>query len=107
VAAKLGYRFVNYTFHDMAKELDIPFEELLARARTDTHYDLELDKKQVAIAMEGRCVLGSRLAIWLLRENAATVYLDGSPEVRGTRIANREKKDPGQANRGDHKAGQV
>ncbi|RPJ06906.1 MAG: cytidylate kinase, partial [Spirochaetaceae bacterium] len=97
VAEKLGFRFVNYTFHDMAKEMNIPFEDLLARARTETSYDLALDKKQVEIAMQGKCVLGSRLAIWLLKEHAVTIYLDGTPEVRGTRIANREKKDPGQA----------
>jgi len=43
------------------------------------------------------CVLGSRLADLLLRENAATDTLTASPEVRGTRIANGRKKDPEQA----------
>jgi cytidylate kinase len=96
-AAAAILRFVNYTFHDMASEMGIPFEELLARARTDTSYDISLDEKQKAIALEGKCVLGSRLAIWLLQEHAVTVYLDGTPQVRGKRIAIREKKDPAQA----------
>jgi len=92
VAEKLGFRFINFTFHDMAREMNIRFEELLARAKADASYDLELDKKQVSMALEGECVLGSRLAIWLLRDNAVTIYLDGSLEVRGKRIAGREGK---------------
>jgi cytidylate kinase len=35
-------------------------------------------------------VLGSRLAIWLLRDHAFTVYLDAQPEIRAARIAMRE-----------------
>ena len=45
---------------------------------------------QVALAGEGGCVLGSRLAIWLLRGSALTVYLQAGLEARAERISRRE-----------------
>ncbi len=90
VAEKLGIKLINYTFHDMAREMGIPFEELCRLAEEDNRYDLELDRKLVELAMEGSCVLGSRLAIWLLKEASLKVYLTASLEVRAKRIAKRE-----------------
>ena len=91
VAEKLGFRVVNYTFRTMAREMDISFDELCALAEKDDAYDLRLDRRQVELAREGNCVLGSRLAIWLLKEEAdLTVFLDASLEIRAERIASRE-----------------
>jgi CMP/dCMP kinase len=92
-AEKLGLTLINYTFHNYAVDLGIPFPELLARAEADSTYDLDLDKKQLALAREGNCLLGSRLAIWLLKEASLKVYLKASPQVRAERIARRENKD--------------
>jgi cytidylate kinase len=36
------------------------------------------------------CVLGSRLAIWMLKEADLKVYLQASPDVRAERIIKRE-----------------
>jgi CMP/dCMP kinase len=94
VAARLGIRLVNYTFKDLARDRGMSFEELAARAETDPQYDFTLDDMQVRRAEAGPCVLGSRLAIWLLREKAFTVYLEAPLEVRAARIAQREGKDP-------------
>ncbi|MCF6336175.1 MAG: (d)CMP kinase, partial [Spirochaetales bacterium] len=52
--------------------------------------DIELDKKQVELASAGNCVLGSRLAIWMLKDADLKIYLKASPEVRAGRIADRE-----------------
>jgi CMP/dCMP kinase len=93
VAAKLGLRVVNYTFKDLARESGLTFEEICILAETDPQYDLTVDRMQVKLAEDGACVLGSRLAIWLLREIAFTVYLSASLEVRAGRIARREGKD--------------
>jgi cytidylate kinase len=93
VAEKLGLRFINYTFHDYARDLGIPFPKLLALAEKDSLYDLNLDKRQLELAREGSCVLGSRLAIWLLKEATVKVYLDASLKVRAERVARREKKN--------------
>jgi cytidylate kinase len=91
VAERLGLRLVNYTFHDMAMERGVTFEEVCRLAEDDPSLDQTLDRRQVELARAGRCVLASRLAIWLLREEAdLTVYLTARPEVRAERIARRE-----------------
>lgn len=90
VAERLGLRVINYTFKDLARDQGMSFEELAQKAEKDPQYDLSLDRMQVEKAREGGYVLGSRLAIWLLREEAFTVYLTAGPEVRALRIARRE-----------------
>ena len=91
VADKLNLKFINYTFRSMAEEQGISFEELRQLAEESTSVDMELDKNQVYLAKEGNCVLGSRLAIWMIADADLKVYLTASPEVRAGRIANREK----------------
>lgn len=68
------------------------FQEFSRLAENDTSYDRMLDKRQIEMAMEGDCVLGSRLAIWLLTEADLRVYLTASVEVRAERIGRREGK---------------
>ncbi len=97
LAERLGLRLINYTFHDMAMERGISFEEMGRLAEKDTHYDLYLDRRQVELAAGGGCVLGSRLAIWLLATADLRVYLSASLAVRARRIAEREGLDPVQA----------
>lgn len=93
VAERLGLRLVNYTFRDMARERGISFEELCRLAEQDPEIDYALDRRQVELARGGSCVLASRLAIWLLKDDADfTVYLTASPRVRAERIAGREGK---------------
>ena len=90
VADKLGLTHINYTFHTMAKERGMSFEEFYELAQSDTSYDIILDRKQVELARQGNCVLGSRLAIWVLEEADFKVYLEASLETRAGRIASRE-----------------
>ena len=90
LAHRLSLRLINYTFRDMARERGISFEELRRRAEEDDQYDLYLDRRQVELASRESCVLGSRLAIWLLKDAQLKVYLSASPEVRAGRIARRE-----------------
>ena len=93
VAKYLGLKFINYTFHNMAKERGMDFKELCRLAETDNSYDIYLDKKQVKMASKGNCVLGSRLAIWMLKDADLKIFLTASPEVRAKRIADREWED--------------
>jgi cytidylate kinase len=93
VAEKLGFTLVNYTFHSIADEQGIPFEELHRKAQEDDSWDRYLDRRQVEMASDGHTVLGSRLAIWLVRDADLSVYLEGSPEVRARRIQKREGGD--------------
>ena len=90
VARELGFAMINYTFRSLAEDLGITFAELRRRAEEDDSYDRMLDTKQVALAREEDCVLGSRLAIWLLEEADLKVYLYASPEIRARRIMARE-----------------
>ena len=92
VADRLGLRLINYTFRTMAQERGMSFQEFSRLAEDDTSYDQLLDKRQIEMASEGDCVLGSRLAIWLLRNADLRVYLTASVEVRAARIGRREEK---------------
>ena len=91
VGERLRLRVINYTFHDMAKEMGVTFEELCERAEGDMSYDIRLDQRQRQLAAEPGCVLGSRLAVWVLKDADLKVYLVASPEVRARRIAERER----------------
>jgi cytidylate kinase len=96
VAETLGLRFINFTFRSLAAERGISLEEVLAQAEQDDSWDQEVDSRQVELARkEGGCVLGSRLAIWMLEEADLKVYLKAKPETRVKRILNREGGNPG------------
>ena len=91
ISDNLGLHFVNFTFRSLAKEHGMEMEKILELAMTDDSWDREVDKRQVALAREGGgCVLGSRLAVWMLEEADLKVYLNASPNVRVQRIINRE-----------------
>lgn len=91
VAEALDIRFINFTFRSLAEERGIEFNKVLELAANDNSWDIETDKRQVALAREGGgCVLGSRLAIWMLPEADLKVYLDAKALTRAGRIAKRE-----------------
>jgi cytidylate kinase len=91
VADRLGLQFINFTFRSLAGEKGISLEEVLGKAAKDDSWDREVDSRQVQLAREsGGCVLGSRLAIWMLEEADLKVYLTASPETRARRIVKRE-----------------
>lgn len=90
LAEKLGIRLINYTFRSLARDMGIEFNTLLERAQSDPSFDRAVDEKQVALAREADCVVGSRLAMWMLPDAALKVYLWASPEVRASRIHARE-----------------
>ena len=90
LAEKLGLRLVNYTFKTMAAERGMTFDELYQAAQNDDSYDRHLDRRQVELASRGGCVLGSRLAIWLMQQATLKVYLEAPLDVRAARIAERE-----------------
>jgi cytidylate kinase len=91
LAQSLGLTFINFTFRSLAGEHGITLEEIIRRAACDTYWDKEVDRRQVALAREkGGCVLGSRLAIWMLPEASLKVYLEAPLETRVRRIMLRE-----------------
>ncbi len=90
LASKLGIPCINYTFRALAKELGMPLSEIIEKAKTDFRFDRMVDEHQIEMAQKSSCVLGSRLAIWMLKEAQLKVGLIASPEVRIQRIYERE-----------------
>jgi cytidylate kinase len=98
LADALGLRFINFTFRSLAEERGVDLKKILELAAENDAIDREVDTRQVQLAREGGgangmgcgCVLGSRLAIWMLEEADLKVYLDASAETRARRILNRE-----------------
>jgi cytidylate kinase len=90
VARRLGYHLVNYTFHSVAQEQGVSFDEMCEMAERDDSWDRYVDRRQVEMAREGNTVLGSRLAIWVLEDADFRVYLDAPIDVRAARIQERE-----------------
>jgi len=91
LADALDLRFINFTFRSLAMEKGISLSEVLNKAAKDDWWDNEVDTRQAAMAREARgCVLGSRLAIWVLPEADLKVFLTATPEVRAKRIQGRE-----------------
>ena len=91
VADRLDYPLINFTFRSLAQERGMEFWEFCTLAETDDSIDRELDERQVSMAMaQENCVLGSRLAIWMLKEADLKVYLTADTKVRAQRIHKRE-----------------
>lgn len=90
VARLLGRRFINYTFRALAAERNLELDEVLRLAENDSSWDRLLDARQVELARQGDCVIGSRLAIWLLPDAALRIYLKAGQEARVRRIHSRE-----------------
>jgi len=95
VADALGLRFINFTFRSLAEERGLDLKKILELAAKDDSIDKEVDIRQVQLAREDSdamngCVLGSRLAIWMLEEADLKVYLDAAAKTRAARIVNRE-----------------
>ncbi|MDR1148720.1 MAG: cytidylate kinase family protein [Spirochaetaceae bacterium] len=92
-AERLGLRFINFTFRNLAAENNMRLEEILRLAEADDYWDKTVDRRQIEEALadgEQGCVLGSRLAIWLLKDADLKVYLKASTELRLRRLLQRE-----------------
>ena len=91
VAERLSLKLINYTFRDYAEERSIPFTDMHRLARQDSDIDRSIDTLQVELARQGDCVIGSRLAIWVIPDADMRVYLKAPLLVRAGRIAQRER----------------
>lgn len=91
LSEKLGFPVVNYTFRQMAEERGMDFWDFSALAEKDFSIDRQLDAKMVEMARaEENCILGSRLAIWNLKDADLKVYLRVSAKTRAERVFARE-----------------
>lgn len=90
LSERLGLKLINYTFRSMAEERGVTLERILELAAFDPSYDRDVDTRQVELARAGDCVIGSRLAMWLLPEADLRIYLWAGTAVRASRIHARE-----------------
>jgi len=94
LAKKLGFTLINFTFRALSEEKGIEFWKFCEMAKNDDNIDKELDRRQVDMALsEKDCVLGSRLAIWMLKDADLKIYLIASDEARAKRVFKREGGD--------------
>ena len=93
LSQQLGVTLINFTFRQLAAEKGLTLAQVIENAKTDDSYDITVDTRQVELARKESCVLGSRLAIWMLKEADLKVYLFASDETRAKRILNREGGD--------------
>ncbi|HKM06364.1 MAG TPA: AAA family ATPase [Sphaerochaeta sp.] len=91
VSEALGFVMINFTFRSLAEEQGIEFWEFCRLAEASDEHDFEVDRRQVEMALAvDDCVLGSRLAIWMLKEADLKVYLTATAEERANRVLKRE-----------------
>lgn len=93
LAKTLGVTLINFTFRQLAVEKGMTLPQVIEAAKNDDSYDITVDTRQVELAKKESCVLGSRLAIWMLKEADLKVYLIASDDTRAGRILNREGGD--------------
>lgn len=91
LAHELKIKLINFTFRQLAAEKNLTLAQIIENAKTDDSYDIAVDTRQVELARKESCVLGSRLAIWMLKEADLKVYLAADDDVRAQRILNREE----------------
>ena len=93
LSEKLGVKLINFTFRQLAAEQGMTLAQVIENAKTDDSYDIAVDTRQVEMARAEPCVLGSRLAVWMLKEADLKVYLKLDDDIRAKRIFNREGGD--------------
>lgn len=91
VGNALGLSIVNYTFRDLAKDLGLSFEDVHAKAPDNAIFDYLTDLKLIRAALEGRIVVGTRLASWLMDADLR-IWLHAPLEDRAHRINKRESE---------------
>jgi len=93
LAVELGLRYytTGQAFRRLARKLGVSLAELNAMAEKDPRIDLEIDKETMNVALQGRVVIDSHLAAWLLHDKAdMLVYVKAPLSVRARRIAKRD-----------------
>ena len=93
LSKRLGVTLINYTFRQLAEEKGMTLPQVIEAAKNDDSFDKYVDTHQVQLALEESCVLGSRLAVWMLKEADLKVYLLASDETRAKRVFSREGGD--------------
>ncbi len=90
VAKALRLRTVEYTFKDYARERGISLMEFQKLANQDSSIDRDFDRRLVANASRGNCVVTTWLGPWMVKKASLRVWLEAGERVRAKRISKRE-----------------
>lgn len=83
---------INYTFRNLAADSNLTLEDIQQLAMKDKTIDYLVDSKIISIFEKNKnCVVGTRLASWLVPDADLRVWLHASPNERAKRIHAREK----------------
>lgn len=92
VGKALGTQIINYTFRDLARELNLNFDDIHKNANTDLIYDYLTDLVLIRNALANESiVVGTRLAAWLMNADLR-IWLHAPLETRAARINQRESE---------------
>jgi CMP/dCMP kinase len=89
VGETLDLQVVNYTFRDLATDLELPFEDIQAEAEQSRVFDYLTDLQLIRASLQPKVIVGSRLAAWLVDADLR-VWLQAPLETRAKRIFRRE-----------------
>ena len=89
VGETLDLQVVNYTFRDLATDLELTFEDIQAQAEQSRVFDYLTDLKLIRASLQPKVIVGSRLAAWLVDADLR-VWLQAPLETRAKRIFRRE-----------------
>jgi cytidylate kinase len=90
VGQALGLVILNYTFRDLARDLDLTFDYIHEHAMTHLVFDYLTDLTLIRSALANEnIVVGTRLASWLMNADLR-VWLQAPLETRAFRINLRE-----------------
>ena len=92
VGNALHLKIVNYTFRDLARDLNLSFEQIHKDASTNLIYDYLTDLTLIRNALANKdIVIGTRLAAWLM-DAELRIWLHAPLEARASRISLRESE---------------
>ena len=87
VGNALHLKIVNYTFRDLARDLNLSFEQIHKDASTNLIYDYLTDLTLIRNALANKdIVIGTRLAAWLM-DAELRIWLHAPLEARASRIS--------------------
>ncbi len=91
VGQALNLKVHNYTFRDLAKDLELEFDTIHQDAPSNFIYDYLTDLQLIRAALSGYVIVGSRLAAWMM-DAELRIWLHAPLEVRAARINKRESE---------------
>jgi CMP/dCMP kinase len=91
VGRELNLHIMNFTFRDLAKQLNMKFEDIQKESNDNFIYDYLTDLSCIRATLGSQIVLGTRLAAWIMDADLR-IWLHASLEARAARINRRESE---------------